>query len=463
MNNEGNNKNLKKVLKITIYVILIILISLISFVGVYVKDKNKYVNKLPSYTLGTDIDQNRNIVIKVDTSTSSKTYDENGTEVNSTDNTVTNTTTQDVPVNDDSVLTEQNYEEVKKIIEQRLKYMNCDYYEIKCNKTDGTISIDVPENTDTDYIAQYCITKGVFLISDNDTGDVLIQNSDVKDASVKYNTTTSGTSVYLNIDFTKEGKEKLKDISSTYVQSTDDSGNTTTKKIKMTLDNQTIMTTYFSETLSDGVLQVTLGTSSDSSTIQSYAKQASNIAVFLNSNPMPITYTSSVNRIVYSDITLKTLITIIIVLSSIFAVLLIYMILSYKKLGLLGAITSVGFIAILLIIIRYANVEVTLTGIFAIMISAIMEYLFLMHIFDVYYEDTDIETNNKETKNALYKELEKLIPVFIIAIVFSLVKWELAYSVGMILFWAMLEMYLYNIFVLRIICPKKQLMKEEMK
>lgn len=470
---ESNKKAEKKsklkirTLEMILYVVLIILVSLISFVGIYVKDKNKMSNQLPEYILGSDIDSVRNIVVKVDTSTETKKYDANGNEINTTNTTTSNetdtegTTTKEVAVNDSSLMNIDNYQKSRDVIEKRLKYMNVNYYEIKTNEADGTIYLEVPENDDTDYIANYCQTKGVFQVTDNDTGEVLLTNDDLENAKIQYNTTTSGTTVYLSIQFNKEGTEKLKDISNTYVQSTDSEGKSTTKKIKMSVDDSQIISTYFSEAINDGLLQLSIGTSSDSTEIKNYVKQAQNVAVFLNSGAMPLKYTSEVNRLVYSDITTQTLKTILIVLISIIGLLLVYMILKYKKLGILGALTNIGFIALLLIIIRYANVTVTLTGIFITMFVAIIEYLFLMNIFKVYSKNMNIEDKNKEVKYTINKELEKIVPIGVIAVVFTLMKWLVVYSIGMILFWSVVLFIIYNIIVLKVICPKEKLLKEE--
>ena len=84
-------------------------------------------------------------------------------------------------------------------------------------------------------------------MSDKDTGEVLISNKDIKDAKVGYNTTSSGTTVYLTIEFNKDGKQKLNEISKTYVSSKDADGNDTSKKIDMKLDDETILSSYFEE------------------------------------------------------------------------------------------------------------------------------------------------------------------------------------------------------------------------
>lgn len=414
-----------KPLIILAYVIIILLISLVSFGGIYVKDKNKMSNVIRDYILGTDLGASRNIVIKVD--------EEN-----------------------EELLTEENYAKARDIVVSRLKYMKLDYYEMKFDESTGTIYLDVPENSRADYAAQYSVTKGEFKIEDNDTKELLLSKADVKEAKVQYQTTESGTTVMLNIEFNKDGAEKLRNISNTYVQSTDSEGNDTTKKIKMSLDDTTIMTTYFAQEMTDGQMQVSLGTSSDSEQIQNRITQATNIAVFLNTDTMPLTYKIDVNKSVYSSLTDNVLKIAIIVSVVIFALLLVYMIIKYKKEALLAVVTNIGFVAILLLIIRYTNVDITLTGLITIPISIIIQYVFLMNILKVKTEKIDNDSKVQRVKETIRNGIEKLIPVAVIAVVFALTKWETVYSAGMLLFWEIAVLILYNLSTLKIMFLKNE-------
>lgn len=414
-----------KPLIILAYVIIILLISLVSFGGIYVKDKNKMSNVIRDYILGTDLGASRNIVIKVD--------EEN-----------------------EELLTEENYAKARDIVVSRLKYMKLDYYEMKFDESTGTIYLDVPENSRADYAAQYSVTKGEFKIEDNDTKELLLSKADVKEAKVQYQTTESGTTVVLNIEFNKDGAEKLRNISNTYVQSTDSEGNDTTKKIKMSLDDTTIMTTYFAQEMTDGQMQVSLGTSSDSEQIQNRITQATNIAVFLNTDTMPLTYKIDVNKSVYSSLTDNVLKIAIIVSVVIYTLLLVYMIIKYKKEALLAVVTNIGFVAILLLIIRYTNVDITLTGLITIPISIIIQYVFLMNILKVKTEKLDNDSKVQRVKETIRNGIEKLIPVAVIAVVFALTKWETVYSAGMLLFWEIAVLILYNLSTLKIMFLKNE-------
>lgn len=447
---KQNNKTLKLLGKISV-VVIILLLSLISFAGIYVKDKNAMKNVIPEYKLGTDLYGARNILVKVDDSTTTKKYDSNGNLVeNSSDKDENNENITEVEekVNSDELRTAENYETVKNIIEARLKYMNVEDYLLRFDESTGNISLEVQENSNTDYIAQYTITKGEFKIVDNDTSEVLLSNADLKEAKVQYSTSTSGTTVYLTIEFNKDAVEKLKNISNTYISSTDAEGKTTTKKIKMTLDDSTIISTYFQEEISTGIIQLSMGTSTNTSEIQSNIQSASNMAVLLNTDPMPLTYTMETNRFVYSDITAETLKIVIVVLCIVALIMAICMVIKFKKNGLMGVIADIGFTAVLLLAIRYGNVEISLAGIFAIAIAVIVEYIVTGLILNEYSKKYEKEILIKNIKHLMGRIAICLVPFVVMAVTFALISWEEIASIGMILFWAIIIMIIYNTLML---------------
>ena len=447
---KQNNKTLKLLGKIST-IVIILLLSLISFVGIYVKDKNTMKNVIPEYKLGTDLHGARNILVKVDDSTTTKKYDSDGNLVKDSsdgDENNENITEVEEKVNPDELRTADNYEAVKNIIEARLKYMKVEDYLLRFDESTGDISLEVPENSSTDYIAQYTITKGEFKIVDNDTSEVLLSNADLKEAKVQYSTSTSGTTVYLTIEFNKDAVEKLKNISNTYISSTDAEGKTTTKKVKMTLDDSTIISTYFQEEISTGIIQLSMGTSTNTSEIQSNIQSASNMAVLLNTDPMPLTYTMETNRFVYSDITAETLKIVIVGLCIVALIMAICMVIKFKKNGLMGVIADIGFTAVLLLAIRYGNVEISLAGIFAIAIAVIVEYIVTGLILNEYSKKCEKEILIKNIKHLMGRIAICLVPFVVMAVTFALISWEEIASIGMILFWAIIIMIIYNTLML---------------
>lgn len=459
-------------------VLLIILICAISFGGLYIVNKNKTSNIVPEYQLGMDLYGSRNIVIKVSddsndsdnleetTSTQEDSENSDNEEKNDKTSEISNieeSQTQDgEETNNETTESDKNSEETttpsvedfkktEKIIEQRLEYMGVKDYIIRLNEEDGTISLEVPEDSSTDYIAQYCITPGVFEITDKDTSEQLMNNSDIKEAKVGYYTESSGTSVYLTIKFNKEGSQKLNEISKEYVKSQDSDGNDTSKKVEMKLDDETILSSYFEEEMTDGMIQISIGTSTDASTIKTYLQQASNIAVFLNTEPMPVKYEMETNRFVYSNTKLDNEFIIPAICGIIAFVAGIYMIIKYKKLGLLGLISILGFVAILLLAIRVGNVELTISGIATIALIEMFEIIVVTRMQQAYKNGIEDNKVKKNMIDLLKKCILIFIPLVVIAITFAFSAYAMLTGIGMILFWAIFIMALYNIFVLGMI------------
>lgn len=415
---KQNNKISLKILGRILTIIIIMLVSLGSFVGIFKLEQNAMKNIIPDYELGMDLYGARHIVAKVD------------------------------DTNAEDMRTYDNYIKSKEIIEERLKFLEISDYLVRLDDATGEIDIEIPEDATTDYFAEYTGMQGKFTMTDDETSEVLLDNNSLKKASIQYGTSSAGTTVYLVIEFNKEGSSKLQEVSKTYIKSTDSEGNDTTKKVKMSIDDQTIMTTYFGEEMTDGIMQIPLGTTTDATDIQNYLKQASNISVFLNTEPLPIKYSVDINRFEYSDITENTLKIATIVLASIFAIMLIYMIIKYKANGILGALANVGFLALLLLAIRYGKVTLTITGIAGIAIATIIEYVITMLVIKQYNKDTDEATVNKNVNNVMSNSAKTIAPILIMSVIFALIKWEQIASIGMVLFWAILIMVVYNAIIL---------------
>lgn len=427
---------LERNLKITFIILLIILISLISFGGIFIQNTKFVENIVPNYKLGTDLTGSRLVVLNASTATNTVIYDKDGNVVEKEGE---GTTKKEEPVNPEDILTKENYQKVKKTFEARLDKLGVSNYTMRFDEETGKAYINLPENTNTDTILQYIAIKGDFQVVDDDN-KVLLTSEHLKKAQVGYSNTASGTAVYLTMKFNKEGTQILKDITNTYVKTTDDEGKDTTKKVNFRLDDTTLISTYFEEEISNGTIQLSIGQASTSnSDINSYLQEASNIAVLLNTNALPITYTVSENRYMVSDITENMFFIPMIVAIVVFAIAVILLIIRYRKNGLLSAISFVGYIALLLLALRYCNVIITLEGIAGIAMAIIVNYILNIYLLNELKKETT-ETLGK----ILLKALFLLVPVTIIAVILSFTGWLPVASFGMNLFWGILASIIYN-------------------
>ena len=448
-----------KALKRTLIILLIILLALISFGGIYIQ-KTKFVeNILPEYKLGPDFTGLRNIGLKVSDATKDIYYDLDGNVV---DEEGKNTTKKVESVNKEENLTKDNYKKAKEIIEKRLEKIKqvqytsagivenkaIDYYTIKQNEETGKIELKLPENANTDMVLRYVATKGDFTIVDNQD-NVLMDNSYIKEANVGYSSTSSGVTVYLTIQFDKQGTEKLKEISNTFIKTTDEEGNDTTKKIKVKIDDSEMLNTYFTEEISNGIIQLSFGTATGNS-LATYAQEAKNLETLLNAGNLPIVYEADENHYVLSDINKDMLFIPAIVIMSLLVIGIIILIVKYKVKGLLGAISIIGYIAAFLIIVRLTNVVITLEGVAGIITSIILEYISIMYALNKMKENTNLTCNQCFTKF-----LPILVPIAISTVILCFVKWLPIYSFGMTMFWGIILVIVYNHVVTKLLVSEK--------
>lgn len=448
----------EKRLKVILVVLMIILISLVSFGGILVKKAKFVENILPNYLLGMDLTGSREYKFNVSTATNDVIYDKDGNIVEEEGD---GTTTEKVPVNPEESLIKENYLKVKKIFTDRLNRMSVSNYTIRLDENNGDIFLQLPENTTTDIIAQYVMSNGELTITDEDN-KILLDKGHVKQAQVARSSGTNGVSVYLIIEFDDESIETIKNITNTYVKTVDDEGNDQTKKINLKIDETTLATTYFTEEISNGTLQLTLGNPTTSAqTLNESIREASYISILLNTENLPVTYEMEENRYVKSDLVLENFYIPMIVLAVIALVAIIYLIVRYKKNGLLCAISSIGYVAVLLLAVRFCNVVITLEGIMGILIATIINYIFVIYLIDL-IKNSKTKTQEEASncfKTALLKAIFILIPVAITSVILCFANWLPIYSFGMTMFWGVLISVLYNLIFTRtliVLCTKSK-------
>ena len=466
---------MKKIKLLTI-ILAIVLVTMVAFFGVYVPVQNRMENQVKDYDYAMDLEGGRNIRLAVDNTVDTVIKDAEGNEVTDADElsdeelAAQGYTKEENAANSEDVLKEENYKKSKEIIEKRLNALGVDNYVTKLDEASGDILVEIPENDITDSIISNIGTTGKFEIVDSDTEEVLMDNSDIKRARVMYgsNSTSasSGTSVYLDIEFNKEGTNKLKDISSTYVESsntanetnttnatdnttTDESSSTetTTKEVTMKIDDEEIMTTSFDETIETGRLQLSIGSATtDTSTLQDYISQATSIAVVLDNGNIPVKYTVEENQYILSDITQDELNIVLYVMVGLVAIALIVLIVRYRTEGLVNAFAYVGLVALFVLLLRYANVIISIESIFGIVVVLVLNYIFENKLLSKIKKEENVD---KTVVNIAFKETYKeffikIIPICIAVITFCFIQWEPISSFGMVMFWGILLIALYN-------------------
>ena len=501
-NKKKTSKKGSKILKVVTCTLAGILLATVAIFGVYTQKQNRMDNVLNGYSYGMDLKGERTLILTPSTETSSIVKDSEGNEVENsselTDEEIAQNgyTKEEVADNQESDLTVENYKNSKEIIEKRLKELDVKNYNISLNEKTGEITIILPEDENTDDIASELTTVGKFEIIDTETNEVLMNNDDIKESKVLSgaSSTGSGTMVYIDILFDKEGKQKFKDITTNYktventttentteentttdnTASTDNTttentttDNTTTedttsedsessetetqKEIALKIDDEELMTTSFEDVIETGEMTLSIGSATtEQETYSEYVKNATQVATVLNNGKMPVKYNVTKNEYILSDVTRDTLHKIEFGIIIVTAIALTILVIKYRLDGFIAAIGYVGLASIYSIVIRYTNVTITLEGILGIAITLILNYAFSLILLKKVKEskqNQEEEAIKKATKKTYKEYFLKIMPISIMAVVFTLFPWEPISSIGMVTFWGIALIAIYNILI----------------
>lgn len=428
-------KKSSKSLKIILVVLIVILLSLISFIGIYNKTGE---NLLPEYLLGRNIEGSRVLkyIVQAEDEVTENTTESSEKEA-----------TEDMEEKK-NLYEEADFLKSKEILEARLKDLGISDYEVRLNHTTGEIFVVLPDDSKTDTVMEALSYTGKFEIKDAETEEILLTNDDIASVKVGYGSSSSTSttmSVYLTINFNKEGAKKLLDISNQYVKTTDEEGNEIEKKISLAIEDEEVINTYFSEPMTNGQLQLSMGSAtSDTSELQGYLEQASQVAIVLDNGKLPLQYTLDQNEYIKSDITQDQIMIVVYVLTAIILLDLIYIIIRYKKMGILSAISYIASIAIFLLLIRYTNTVLVLESIVAFLTLILLNHYLYTRILS----EIGKNVKSEEVKNAfkkVYKScMDLLVVLLIISVVFVYITLASINSIGMLLFWGIISIIIAN-------------------
>ena len=221
-----------KKLKTLTLILVIVLITILSFLGVYKFGAIENNNLVKDYNVGMDLSGKQLVRLEVDTSTTEVTYDSQGNVVeNPSEDSGEEYTKKDEPVNKAELLTKDNYKKTYEIIKKRLEFLGIEEYNTRFNEENGVVEVELVNNKLTTYAISAISAQGGFEIVDNDTKEVLLNQSSVE--NVKISLAENGVQYCMDITLNKDGAQKMRDIANTYVTTTqevvNDNGETETK------------------------------------------------------------------------------------------------------------------------------------------------------------------------------------------------------------------------------------------
>lgn len=445
-------------LKLILAILVIILLCIVSLGGIYAKDKNVMKNVLPNYILGMDLDTNTIIkldVVKNEGNSSENTQEEsNETEKNSESENSENAENNTEKNNSENgqaqnIYTVENFKQSKKIIEKRLKNAGINQYTLRLDEQSGTIIMEVPDDTNNDTLQNiFVVGKTEIKISENnevigDYNSISKITTAIDDSYVNYGI---GSFVKLDIEFSKDAVKKFEEIKNNYIIPTDEEGKQTENNIVIAIDGSAICSmteTEFLETAVKGSLPLKLGDyTNDKTTLNNTLKEADSIKNIIQSGNLPITYSVNYTNDIHSNI---SEIGIISVFAVILIIMLVYLVLKYKLKGILAELDILGFGALLLLVLRYTNVEISIASIVSIATMLILQFIYSVKLLD------NEKISSKIFTEETIKFTKMLIPAFIISVVIAFANILEISGFGMIIFWGIILFEIFNNIITRAI------------
>ncbi len=470
--------NAQKKLNVLIVILVVILLSIASFVGVFTSQKSDMKDVIPGYILSADLVGYRQVTLQINEEAGNGETAENTEEnkENSEEN-----KTEEQPSEEKKELTAEekanNYRENADVVRKRLKSLKVENYSVAVDELTGKMEITLPEDDRTDTILSDICQVGEFKIKDKETGEELMNNDDIASVTIGNTNYNGSITTYMSINFNAKGRGKFSDITAKYqnvlvpggtantttenvaentaenatentVENTTTNSNESTyvdKQVTIYLDGTELLTTDFDTVVNNGQLPLTLGDLSEDTDQYNSAK---NLAAIMENNAMHDQYEVVGNTYIAAPVESNTVKVLMYIEIAIALAIALVLIVKYGYKGILASIINIGFVAILLIVIRLTNVKLSLDGIMAIEAGYILQAIYSFMVCGLFKKK---ELTSRELKEGSTKCLKQfvlvVIPILILSVVACLAEWAAIFSVGMIMFWAIVIALVYNFIV----------------
>ena len=175
------------------------------------------------------------------------------------------------------------------------------------------------------------------------------------------------------------------------------------------------------------------------------------IAAIASNAVLPVKYQAKTNYYIASPINKNNIIYVVYVGIIIVLLISLALIIKYRLIGVLGTVISIGYVALLLIVIRYANVELSLEGFFGLIPAFVIGTIFNIFAGSQF----KISMINKEkivARNEVFKKFGiSIIPIIIFTVIACLDPLSSLFSLGMVLFWSVVVAIVYYFVITAVI------------
>lgn len=480
-------KKSSRIIRNVVVVLSILILSLIAFVGIFVEVDGVYENAVPGLNYGMELSGTRELRYLLSTAEEEKevyvddegnikgivpdttdlaetdqaedlisintTVDESAGKEESKDGKVAGYKTEKriIKANPDEK-TLVDFENTKKIIQTRLGKEKEIEYNIRLDTlSNNELILEIPNSEAyVDYVRFMVERKGKFELLDKETRVVLMDNSYIKEVSAGVGNALNNdgtqrvgySQVYLLVTLNDEGRETIKNISNEYREQLDEEGNRTNKVITLEIDGVKLLETAFTSEYDNNILQIPLGeplnTSED---ILVLLEQAEIYANVVDTGVLPLEYHLSSDNFIHSPITDDIKNIALIVFAAVLVVLAVLFVVKFKLNGLYASLLNVGYIALVVLALKYTSILITVPASLAIIAWVVINIVFMY----MYLNRIKNDVTPKEAFKEVFKKVYvAIVPLIIIAIIFTCIGNAVVGSIGTVLFWGILIQLIYS-------------------
>ena len=229
-----------------------------------------------------------------------------------------------------------------------------------------------------------------------------------------------------------------------YVIPTDEQGNTSENKIEISIDGSAICSMKKSEFLESatlGTLPLKLGDySTDSATLNLTLKEAKSIENLMESEPLPIKYSVEYTNDIHSNINELGIVSVV---ALILIIMFVYLIIKYKLKGIISWASIVGYISLLLLVLRYTKLNISISAIVSIILMAIVQFIYLVKLL------SNKKINSKIFNEEIIEFSKMIIPAFLMSAIIAFANIIEISGFGMVIFWGIILFEIFNNIITR--------------
>ena len=200
---------------------------------------------------------------------------------------------------------------------------------------------------------------------------------------------------------------------------------------------------YFDREYTESIINIPLAENlNDTNEIQSYRNYVASIANIFNLDELPIEYKLDTSLFVKSSLNDNWFKTVEIILIIFLVLITIVFLIKFKLNGLLAGVLNAAFIGTVTLVLRYLDIVITFSSLISLFGILVINIIFMKKYLNNLKNKQDVPFLT--TLKSFYSIM---VPVIIIAFVFTFFAYATVTGMGYVLFWGLLIQILFNLII----------------